>query len=406
LVGNEHAYIDEALASGKLSGNGRFARRCARWLEGNLGAHRALITPSCTAALEMTGLLAELEPGDEVIVPDFAFVSTANAFALLGATPVFVDVDPDTLNIDPEAIDRAITDRTRAVVLIHYGGVACDVDRIRTIIAGRGILLVEDAAHAIEASYHGEPLGSMGDLAAFSFHETKNVQCGEGGALAINAERLVARAEVIQEKGTDRSRFFRGEVDKYTWQDVGSSYLLSEIGSAFLWAQLEHAQRITDTRRAIWNRYHEALAPLEDDGVVRRPVIPDGCVHSGHLYYLLLPTADMRDLALRELASRGVHAVFHYLPLHLSPAGQRYGALPEPAPVTEDVAGRLLRLPIWAGMTDEEVDFVIESTGRVLKSPRVMGSRWPASGSLKARRVPRPVLNAPESSPVHPGRLN
>ncbi len=375
LVGNEHANIDEALASGKLSGNGRFARRCAGWLESNLGALRALITPSCTAALEMAGLLSELKPGDEVIVPDFAFVSTANAFVLLGATPVFVDIDPDTLNIAPDAIERAINERTRAVVLIHYGGVACDIERIRAIVAAHELILVEDAAHAIEASYRGEPLGSIGDLAAFSFHETKNVQCGEGGALVVNSERLVARAEVIQEKGTDRRRFFRGEVDKYTWQDVGSSYLLSEIGAAFLWAQLEHAREITDARRMIWERYHDALAPLEGDGLLRRPVIPDGCVHSGHLYYLLLSTEDVRDAALRALGSRGVHAVFHYLPLHLSPAGRRYGALREPAPITEDIAGRLLRLPIWAGMEDEEVEFVIESTRRVLTSPRVMSLR-------------------------------
>jgi dTDP-4-amino-4,6-dideoxygalactose transaminase len=375
LVGNEHAYIDEALASGKLSGNGRFARRCGDWLERELGGYRALITPSCTAALEMTGVLAELKPDDEVIVPDFAFVSTANAFALLGATPVFVDVDPDTLNISPDAIERAITERTKAVVVIHYGGIACDMERIQRITARHDLLLIEDAAHSIEASYHGKPLGSIGDLAAFSFHETKNVQCGEGGALVVNDEQLVARAEVVQEKGTDRSRFFRGEVDKYTWQDVGSSYLLSEVAAAFLWAQLEHAPHITSTRQAIWNRYHDAFESLEADGLLRRPVVPPGCVHSAHLFYLLLPTAEHRDRALRELTARGVHAVFHYLPLHLSPAGKRFGSLREPVPVTDDVAARLLRLPIWAGMSDSEVDFVIERVQQVIGLSQVLGRR-------------------------------
>jgi dTDP-4-amino-4,6-dideoxygalactose transaminase len=366
LVGAEHAYIDEALASGKLSGNGKFARRCGGWLEDRLGAHRALITPSCTAALEMTGVLAELRPGDEVIVPDFAFVSTANAFALLGATPVFVDVDPDTLNITPEAIEQAITDRTRVVVVIHYGGIACDMERIQQICARHGLLLVEDAAHSIEAAYRGRPLGSIGDLATFSFHETKNVQCGEGGALIVNNPKLVGRAEIIQEKGTDRGRFFRGEIDKYTWQDVGSSYLLSEVAAAFLWAQFEHAPKITVERHAIWDRYYDAFASLEAEGLIRRPIVPPDCEHSGHLFYMLLSTAEHRDLALRELVKRGVHAVFHYLPLHASPAGERIGALRQPVPVTDDISTRLLRLPLWVGMTVQQVDFVIESVHQVL----------------------------------------
>lgn len=361
LVGNEHDYIDEALASGKLSGNGKFARRCSEWLERRVNSHRALITPSCTAALEMSGILADLNPGDEVIVPDFAFVSTASAFALRGGVPVFVDVDPRTLNIDPNAIESALTERTRVIVAIHYAGVACDMARIRHIAERHNLIVVEDAAHSIDATYHGRPLGSFGHLATFSFHETKNVQCGEGGALLINDLQLVARAEVIQDKGTDRSRFFRGEVDKYTWQDIGSSYLLSEVASAFLWAQLEHTERITSERRAIWNRYFEALEPLEQEGLLRRPIVPPGCHHSGHLFYLLFPTETWRDHTLRALSERGVHAVFHYLPLHDSPGGQRYGRLGGPVTVSDDISSRLLRLPLWAGLGEERTEAIIDA---------------------------------------------
>jgi dTDP-4-amino-4,6-dideoxygalactose transaminase len=367
LVGKEHDYIDEALASGKLSGNGEFARRCSNWLERNLGVERALITPSCTAALEMAGLLAELKPGDEVIVPDFAFVSSANAFTLLGAVPVFVDVDPETLNIDPDAIEKAITDRTRAVVVIHYGGIACDMARIQQIADRHDLVVIEDAAHSIGASLDGRPLGSFGDTATVSFHETKNVQCGEGGALLVNDPRLVARAEVIQEKGTDRSRFFRGEIDKYTWQDTGSSYLLSEVATAFLWAQLEHATQITAERRAIWERYYDALEPLEEEGLLRRPITPPGCVHSGHLFYVLLTTADLRDEMLQALSERGVHAVFHYLPLHASPGGRRFGRLGGPVPVTIDASARLLRLPLWAGLGDARTQAVIDAVSAAVR---------------------------------------
>jgi dTDP-4-amino-4,6-dideoxygalactose transaminase len=361
LVGKEHEYIDEALAGGKLSGNGEFARRCAGWLERSTGARRALVTPSCTAALEMAGILAGLQPGDEVIVPDFAFVSAANAFALRGAVPVFVDVDPDTLNIDPAAIESALSERTRAVVVIHYGGVACDMSRIERIADRHGLILIEDAAHAVDASCNGRPLGSIGQLATLSFHETKNLQCGEGGALLVNDPALVARSEVVQEKGTDRSRFFRGEVDKYTWQDVGSSYLLSEVATAFLWAQLEHASAITSERRAIWERYHDAFGVLEAQGLLRRPIVPAGCLHSGHLFYLLMPNDVTRDLMLEALAKKGVHAVFHYLPLHSSPAGQRFGRIGGDVSVTETVSARLLRLPLWAGLGDSRVEAVIEA---------------------------------------------
>jgi len=359
LVGSEHLYIDEALASGKLSGNGRFANLCATWLEQQVGALKAFITPSCTAALEMAGILARLAPGDEVIVPDFTFVSTANAFALRGAIPVFVDVQPDTLNIDPEAIEAAITSRTRAVVVVHYGGVACNMEAIMLIVKRHDLILIEDAAHAIEASHRGRPLGSFGQMATFSFHETKNVQCGEGGALLINDHDLVARAEVVQEKGTNRSQFFRGEVDKYTWLDVGSSYLLSEVSSAFLWAQLEQVEAITAARRAIWDRYYEGLASLEEEGILHRPVVPSGSVHGAHMFYLLMETADLRDATLETLREHGVHAVFHYLPLHASPGGQRLGRPGGTTPVTEDVSARLLRLPLWVGLGDDGVRAVI-----------------------------------------------
>ncbi len=317
----------------------------------------------------MSGILAELEPGDEVIVPDFAFVSTANAFVLGGAVPVFVDVDPDTLNIDPEAIQEAITDRTRAIVVIHYGGVACDMDRIKAIADRHGLILIEDAAHSVEASLDGRPLGSIGHLGTVSFHETKNQHCGEGGALLVNDSRLVARAEVIQEKGTDRNRFFRGEVDKYTWQDTGSSYLLSEVAAAFLWAQLEHAERITEERRATWARYYDALGGVEQEGLLRRPVVPPGCVHSGHLFYVLLPTTELRDRMLADLRARGVHAVFHYLPLHASPGGQRFGRLGGPVPVTVDASMRLMRLPLWAGLGDARVRTVIDAVCECARTP-------------------------------------
>jgi dTDP-4-amino-4,6-dideoxygalactose transaminase len=353
LVGNEHKYVDQALRSGKLSGNGEFGERCAAELERRLGAPRVLMTPSCTAALEMAALLLELEPGDEVIVPSFTFVSSANAFALRGAVPVFVDVSPETLNVSPAAIEAAITERTRAIVVVHYGGVACDMEAIMAIADRRGLVVVEDAAHALPASLEGRPLGSIGALATFSFHETKNVQCGEGGALVVNDERFVDRAEILQEKGTDRARFFRGQVDKYTWRDLGSSYLLSEVAAAFLWAQLERLDEITATRRAIWDEYHEGLAALEEAAVLRRPVVPEGCVHSGHLYYVLLPRADLRPELIEAIAEQSVHAVFHYVPLHDSPAGRRLGRPGSALDVTEDVSERLLRLPLWAGLGDD-----------------------------------------------------
>jgi dTDP-4-amino-4,6-dideoxygalactose transaminase len=380
LAGGEHAYVDQALVSGKLSGNGEFGQRCARALEERLGAKRVLMTPSCTAALEMAGLLLDLEPGDEVLVPSFTFVSTANAFALRGAVPVFVDVSPRTLNVDPAALEAAITDRTKAIVVVHYGGIACDMDAIGALAKRYGLVVIEDAAHALPASLDGKPLGSIGQLSTFSFHETKNVQCGEGGALAINDESFVARAEILQEKGTDRARFFRGEVDKYTWRDLGSSFLMSDISAAFLWAQIERLDQITADRMAIWQRYHEALEPLEQDGLLRRPVVPSGCEHSAHLYYVLLPDAELRQPLIELLAARGVHTVFHYVPLHASPAGRRLGRAVGSLETTDQLSARLLRLPLWAGLgpqvdtvlevfTDSVVE-IVAAAGREARGPR------------------------------------
>jgi dTDP-4-amino-4,6-dideoxygalactose transaminase len=367
LAGREHLYIDEALATGKLSGNGRFGMRCTAWLERKLGARKALMTPSCTAALEMTMLLVDLEPGDEVIVPSFGFVSVATSVALRRAVPVFADVSPDTLNIDPDAVAAAITPRTRAIVLIHYGGVACDLNRIGELAARHRLTVIEDAAHALPAALDGRPLGSIGRLAAFSFHETKNVHCGEGGALVVNDDRLIAPAEIVQEKGTDRARFFRGEVDRYTWRGLGSSYLMSEVAAAFLWAQLEAIESITARRQDIWHRYHEALEPLEAQGLARRPVVPAGATHSAHLYYLLLPRADLRDPFIAAMREEGVHVVFHYVPLHSSPAGRRLGRAAGNLRVTEDVSARLVRLPLWAGLADEEVELVIQAVARSIE---------------------------------------
>jgi dTDP-4-amino-4,6-dideoxygalactose transaminase len=358
MTGKELYYIEEAIFGNMLAGDGPFTKKCHEWLQGTSGCNKALLTHSCTAALEMAALLLDIQPGDEIIMPSYTFVSTANAFVLRGGVPVFVDIREDTLNLDERLVESAITRRTRAIVPVHYAGVSCEMDTIMRIAKQYGLKVVEDAAQGVMASYKGRPLGSIGDLAAYSFHETKNVISGEGGALLVNDSSLAMRAEIIREKGTDRSRFFRGEVDKYTWQEVGSSFLPGELIAAFLWAQLEESERITKARLSIWQYYHAALQPLEDRGLLRRPIVPDDCEHNAHMYYILLPEHVDRQAILGKLKSNGVSSVFHYVPLHSSPAGRRYARMSGELSVTTSLSDRLMRLPLWVGLTFEQQDRV------------------------------------------------
>jgi dTDP-4-amino-4,6-dideoxygalactose transaminase len=366
-TGHEFEYIREAIQGAHLSGNGPFTRRCAEWLEQRTSSSRALLTPSCTAALELACALIDLGPGDEVLMPSFTFVSTANAAALRGATPVFVDIREDTLNLDESLLAAAVTDRTKAIMPVHYAGLGCDMDTINAVAHEHGLRVIEDAAQGMLASYEGRALGGIGDIGCISFHETKNVICGEGGALLVNRPELIERAEILQEKGTNRSRFLRGQVDKYTWVDVGSSFLLGEVSAAFLWAQMEEADAITARRMHVWEQYLEAFAPLEAEQLVRRPVIAPNCEHNAHLYYLLLPDQTRRDAAIAGLAQRRVQAVFHYVPLHSSPAGQQLGRAHGRLDVTDDIAGRLLRLPLWVEMRPDDVAAVIDAVTDVAR---------------------------------------
>lgn len=359
MTGKELYYIAEAHFNGCLAGDGPFTKRCHGWLEARTGSSKALLTHSCTAALEMAALLLDIQPGDEIIMPSYTFVSTANAFVLRGGVPVFVDIREDTLNLDESLIEAAITPRTRAIAPVHYAGVACEMDTIMAIARRHGLKVVEDAAQGVMASYKGRALGSIGDLGAYSFHETKNVISGEGGALLVNDPVLALRAEVIREKGTDRSRFFRGEVDKYTWQEVGSSFLPGELIAAFLWAQLEEADRITQKRLASWQRYHALLEPLEAQSVLRRPIVPDGCQHNAHMYYVLLAPEIDRQKVLDAFKRDDIGAVFHYVPLHSSPAGLRYGRAHGELEVTNRQSERLVRLPLWVGLTEQQQDKVV-----------------------------------------------
>ena len=358
MTGRELWYIAQAHTNGHLSGDGMFTKKCHTWLEALAGLHKALLTHSCTAALEMAAILAGIQPGDEIIMPSYTFVSTANAFVLRGGVPTFVDIRPDTLNIDETKIEAAITPRTKAIVPVHYAGVACEMDTIMNVAQHHNLLVIEDAAQGIMSTYKGKPLGSIGHLGTYSFHETKNIISGEGGALLINDERFADRAEIIREKGTDRSQFFRGQVDKYTWVDMGSSYLPGEVIAAFLWAQMEEAQSITKKRMDIWQHYHEALAPLENSGMLRRPIIPEGCQHNAHMYYILLESLEKRSEVIAQLKKHCINAVFHYVPLHSSPVGKRYGRTSGDLRLTDNLADRLLRLPLWVGMGEAQ-DLVI-----------------------------------------------
>ena len=358
MTGRELWYIAQAHTNGHLAGDGMFTKKCHAWLEARTGTHKALLSHSCTAALEMAAILADIQPGDEVIMPSYTFVSTANAFVLRGGVPVFVDIRPDTLNIDETRIEAAITPRTKAIVPVHYAGVACEMDVIMSIAQHHNLLVIEDAAQAVMSTYKGKPLGTIGHLGAYSFHETKNIISGEGGALLVNDERFAERAEIIREKGTNRSQFFRGQIDKYTWMDIGSSYLPGEVIAAFLWAQMEEAQNITQRRLDLWQRYHEALSPLEEAGKLRRPFIPEGCQHNAHMYYILLESLEKRTSVIARLKEHSVNAVFHYVPLHSSPSGKKFGRTSGEFRHTDNLSERLLRLPLWLGM-DEAQDEVI-----------------------------------------------
>lgn len=367
VTGAELGYVQEAIDNAHLSGNGPFAHRCADRLRELLGAEAVLLTHSCTGALEMAALLAEIDAGDEVVMPSFTFTSTATAFALRGAVPVFVDVREDTLNLDERLVEAALTPRTKAIVAVHYAGVGCAMDALGAIARRHGLVVVEDAAQAFGSIADGRPLGAHGSLAALSFHETKNVISGEGGALVVNDPQLVERAEVIHEKGTNRRAFFRGEVDKYSWVDVGSSFVASELAAAFLWAQLERAEWIAAQRMAAWQRYHDGLAELEAAGLLRRPVVPPGQRHNAHLYYVLLESAAVRDEVLRRLAAEQVHAVIHYVPLHSSRAGRRLGRAAGELPVTDRAGDTLLRLPLFVGIGERQIQHVVDALARALR---------------------------------------
>ena len=378
LAGGEFNNMAAALDRLHISGDGGFSKACHAHLEQLLGCPRALLTTSCTHALEMAALLLDVGPGDEVIVPSFTFVSTANAFALRGATIVFADVRPDTLNLDERQLEALITPRTKAVVVVHYAGVACDMDAIGAVCDRHGVAVVEDNAHGLFGAYRGRPLGTLGRLATLSFHETKNVTCGEGGALIVNDPALVDRAEIIREKGTNRAAFFRGQVDKYTWTDVGSSYLPSDLLAAFLLTQLEQAPQSQAKRAAVWDRYHAGLADWAERAGARRPVVPAECGQAFHLYHLLLPTTEARDGLIAHLGRRGIHAVFHYQPLHASPVGRRYGGRPGLCPVSEDVSGRLVRLPFFTALSASDQDRVIDGVQAfACGEPMVVGSSVP-----------------------------
>jgi len=354
FASNETAYLLHALEQGVSSTGEKFSLRCRRWLSNECGAEHVHLVQSATVGLELAALICDLGPGDEVILPSFTFVGCANSVALRGATPVFADIEPEALNLDPAAVEAAITARTRAILAVHYGGVPCDMNALRAIADRHGLFLIEDAAQALLSRYHGRAAGSLGDIGVFSFHHTKNVTCGEGGAIIVNAPRLADRAEILHQHGTDLASFQRQQVDRYTWLDLGSSYVPSEITAAVLLAQLEQAHQVTLQRQAIWDKYQIAFADIESSGRARRPMTPLNVTHNGHIYYLLAETQDTRDALIRDLRTQGITAAFHYVPLHNSPGGLRYGRAHGTLQVTESMASRIVRLPIWPGMASDQ----------------------------------------------------
>ncbi|MBQ9994508.1 MAG: dTDP-4-amino-4,6-dideoxygalactose transaminase [Clostridia bacterium] len=366
-IGKESEYIAEAIAGRKLSGDGPFTKRCNAWLEQATGTSKALLTTSCTHALEMAAILCDVKPGDEVIMPSYTFVSTADAFVMRGAKIIFVDVRPDTMNIDESIIEDAVTERTKVIVPVHYAGVSCEMDTIMDIAKRHGLMVIEDAAQGVMASYKGKPLGSIGDFGCFSFHETKNYSMGEGGALLIRDESFIERAEIIREKGTDRSKFYRGLVDKYTWVDVGSSYLPSDINAAYLCAELESADEINDFRLRCYDAYRERLTPLEQSGRISLPVVPQGCVHNAHMFFIKTANIEERTKLIAFLRERDICAVFHYVPLHTAPAGRRYGEFFGTDRYTTSESERLLRLPMFYGLGDDELCRVCDAIEQFYK---------------------------------------
>lgn len=361
VIGTEEKYVKQAIEAHKICGDGEFTKKCKEWMENKFNAEEVLLTTSCSSALEMSALLADIKPGDEVIMPAFTFVSTANAFVLRGAKVVFVDIRPDTMNIDENLIEAAITDKTKAIVPVHYAGVACEMDKILEIAKKHNLLVIEDAAQGVMAKYKDKYLGTIGDIGCYSFHETKNYSSGEGGAVVFKDNRYTEMAEIIREKGTNRSKFFRGQVDKYTWVECGSSYLPSDINAAYLWAELEQADKINDNRLATWNYYNENLKILEDEGYIQRPYIPEECKHNAHMYYIKAKDLEERTNLIKYLKENGIQAVFHYIPLHTAPAGIKYGRFNGEDKYTTKESDRLLRLPMYYNLQKEDAEKVIQT---------------------------------------------
>lgn len=359
-VGNEKEYLSKAIDNRKLCGDGEFTAKCSRWLEDKTGASKVLLTTSCTHALEMASILSDIQPGDEVIMPSYTFVSTADAFVMRGAKIVFVDIRPDTMNIDENLIEDAITEKTKAIVVVHYAGVACEMNKISEIAKKHNLAIIEDAAQAIMSSYYGKPLGTFGSFGCLSFHETKNYTMGEGGALLINNPDSIEAAEIVREKGTNRSKFFRGQIDKYTWVDYGSSYLPGELNAAYLFAQLEQADKVNNARLNCWNRYYSRLTQLRDSGKIELPFIPEGCVHNAHMFYIKAESLEVRTELIDFLKANGILSVFHYIPLHSAPAGIKFGEFHGVDKYTTSHSERLMRLPMYYGLTEAEVDYITD----------------------------------------------